>query len=117
MKLHERIREARRLLGMSQEAVAAQVGVSRGAVAQWEMPSGTAPSVENLIKMASLSGVSFEWLATGRGAKVHEEGGVVREPRATYQAPLPDPLEESIRIAVTRLTQSKKRALLELLAK
>ncbi len=36
MKLHEKIFECRRRLGMSQEALAEQVGVSRQAVSKWE---------------------------------------------------------------------------------
>lgn len=117
MKLHERIREARKLLKASQEVLAAQVGVTRGAVAQWEMPTGTAPSVENLIKIAGLSGVAFEWLATGRGPKIHGEPASIREPRDAYTVVPDDPVEAALRSAVARLTQAKKKALLELLAR
>lgn len=117
MKLHERIREARQQLKASQETLAAQVGVTRGAVAQWEMPTGTAPSVENLIKIASLSGVAFEWLATGRGPKIHGQPAAASEARAAYVVAPADPLDEALRTAVSRLTQSKKKALLELLTR
>lgn len=48
------------------------MGVSRGAVAQWEMEKGTAPSVVNLSQLAVRTGVAFEWLATGRGAMTIE---------------------------------------------
>lgn len=117
MKLHERVREARKLLKASQEVLAAQVGVTRGAVAQWEMPTGTAPSVENLIKIAGLSGVAFEWLATGRGPKIHGEPLGTKEPRETYVFTAEDPVEEALRTVVSRLSQAKKKALLELLAR
>ena len=66
-KLNERVREARHKAGLTQEALAGELGVSRSAVAQWEMERGTAPSVENLIALARRSGMAFEYLATGRG--------------------------------------------------
>lgn len=67
--LHQRIREARRLVGLSQEQFALDLGVSRGAVAQWEMVDGTRPAMENLIAIARRSGMAFEYLATGRGER------------------------------------------------
>jgi transcriptional regulator with XRE-family HTH domain len=70
-ELYQRVREARKLLSISQEELAADLGVSRSAVAQWEMTRGTAPSVENLIALARRSGMTFEYLSTGRGHKVH----------------------------------------------
>ena len=54
---------------MSQSQLAAKVGVRRSAVAQWEQPDGTSPSVDHLVKTAITTGVLFEWLATGRGPK------------------------------------------------
>jgi transcriptional regulator with XRE-family HTH domain len=41
--------------------------VKRSAVTQWENAHGTTPSVEHLIRIAIEAGVSFEWIATGRG--------------------------------------------------
>ncbi len=69
-QLHQRVREARKLIGLSQEALAGELGVSRSAVAQWEMTRGTAPNVENLIALARRSGMTFEYLSTGRGQKI-----------------------------------------------
>ena len=65
--LSTRIREARRLTGVSRAELARQVGVKPSAAVQWEHEDGTAPSVRNLIKIATATEVSFEWLATGRG--------------------------------------------------
>lgn len=70
-KLYQRVREARKLTGLSQEQLAGEIGVSRGAVAQWEMVEGTSPSVENLIALAHRSGMAFEYLSTGRGLKIY----------------------------------------------
>lgn len=71
--LHQRIREARKLIGLSQEQFALDLGVSRGAVAQWEMVAGTRPAMENLIAIARRSGMAFEYLATGRGERLFGE--------------------------------------------
>lgn len=65
--LSTRIRHARRLAALTQATLAKAVGVGPSAVAQWELPIGTAPTIEHLIEIAVLSGVAFEWLATGRG--------------------------------------------------
>ena len=62
-----RIRQARRHGNLSQQALAERVGVHRSAVAQWEQPGGSHPTMENLARIAISTGVSFEWLATGRG--------------------------------------------------
>lgn len=65
--LSDRIRLARRLNDLTQAALAGGIGVGSSAVAQWELPGGTSPTVDNLIKAALATNVSFEWLATGRG--------------------------------------------------
>ena len=62
-----RIRQARRHASLSQQQLATQVGVHRSAVAQWEQPGGSHPTVENLARLAAVTAVQFEWLATGRG--------------------------------------------------
>jgi len=62
-----RIRQARRHANLSQQQLATLVGVHRSAVAQWEQPGGSHPTVENLARVAAVASVSFEWLATGRG--------------------------------------------------
>ena len=65
--LSSRIRHARRLSQLSQAELAKRIGVGPSAVAQWELPTGTSPTVDHLIDIATLSGTAFEWLATGRG--------------------------------------------------
>ena len=46
--LSDRIRRARRLAGISQAVLAVQVGVGPSAVAQWELPTGTTPTIDHL---------------------------------------------------------------------
>jgi len=62
-----RVRQARRLANLSQQELATRVGVHRSAVAQWEQAGGCHPTVENLARIAAITAVQFEWLATGRG--------------------------------------------------
>lgn len=65
--LTTRIRQARRRVAYSQADLAAYVGVNRSAVAQWERHGGSTPTSSNLSKIAVITSVHYEWLATGRG--------------------------------------------------
>lgn len=67
-----RIRRARALARVSQSQLAAQVGVTRSAVAQWESKANVRPSMDHLSRIAIVTEVQFEWLATGRGPTKHE---------------------------------------------
>lgn len=67
MRSAARIRVARQRAGMSQKDLTARLGVSRGAVANWESASGVLPATERLQHIAHVTGMTFEWLATGRG--------------------------------------------------
>ena len=75
MILSMRIRAARQRVDLSQTELAKHLGVSRTAVANWEsIKSRTRPSSERLEAISHLTGVSWEWLATGRGsAKVSDD--------------------------------------------
>lgn len=67
MTPQERIRFARRTAGLSQAQLAEAVGVQRSAVSHWEAPHGKNPSVSHLREVALVTGLQFEWMATGRG--------------------------------------------------
>ena len=62
MTLGERIAQLRREAGLSQEALAERMGVSRQAVSKWEK-SQSFPDTENLLALAALFGVSADELA------------------------------------------------------
>ena len=62
-----RIREARLARGMTQAALAAAVGVTRSAVAQWETERAGQVRA-NLTRIASVLGVSVQFLLEGSGA-------------------------------------------------
>lgn len=54
-------------MGLSQEAFAKLLGVTRGAVGNWELGKGI--KFENIQKMALILDQPVEWIATGRGSK------------------------------------------------
>ena len=61
MRLSEKIYRCRKKAGMSQEELAARLGVSRQAVSKWE--NGTSdPSTSNLCALAKLYGIPVEEL-------------------------------------------------------
>jgi transcriptional regulator with XRE-family HTH domain len=64
----QRIRVARRHCGLSQASLAKLVGVQRSAVSHWEAANEKSPNANHLYEIAIATGISFEWLATGRGA-------------------------------------------------
>ncbi|MEP6908499.1 MAG: helix-turn-helix transcriptional regulator [Pseudoxanthomonas sp.] len=120
MSQQERIRLARRATGLSQNQLAQAVGVQRSAVSHWEAPMGKNPSVSHLREIALVTGIQFEWLATGRG-----EMPLSREVRldsiATAHALLvEDPLEfrlmEAFRAAPLRTRLSMLEVMEELAA-
>lgn len=63
---------------VTQEAFAALLGVGRSAVANWESGVGV-PDMQNLIAIAQVSGMSFEYLATGRGARFISDSSAAQE--------------------------------------
>ncbi len=63
MSLGTNIREHRKRCGLSQEKLAELVGVSRQAVTKWETGQ-SAPSTENLLRLAEIFDVSLDALIT-----------------------------------------------------
>ena len=64
--MDQRIKQARLEAGLSQAGLARRLYVTQPTVSDWE--SGRkAPHVRNLVRLALLLGVDFEWLSTGRG--------------------------------------------------
>lgn len=70
MTLGEKIKEARKQCGLSQEELAQKLTVSRSAVAKWETDKGL-PDVGNLKALAKLLNVSVDYLL--------DDGGMVDE--------------------------------------
>lgn|GEM_PF-1111819 len=106
LRVFERILLARRNAGLTKIALAQRVGVCVSAAVQWEHPRGTVPSVSNLLRIATITGVAFEWLATGRGVALPGCDAIV----ATT------PLEKHLLAVVRRVPSGHHGALLERLA-
>lgn len=116
--MHTRIRQCRRVAGISQAQLAAAVGVRRSAVAQWEQAAGgTSPNVSHLAEVALATGVCFEWLATGRGPM--RPDGTEFQPAARTGDFAMDELENRVLDAIRRLTRRNREMacrILELMA-
>ena len=64
-ELWERIHAARKASGLTQDKVAAAIGVTRAGVALWESNNPkhqTSPSLQNLRELSKAIGVPMEWL-------------------------------------------------------
>ena len=55
MNFAEKLKNARKMTGMSQEALAEKLGVSRQAVTKWETERGI-PDIENMMILSKLFG-------------------------------------------------------------
>lgn len=76
MKLSENITQLRRAMGLSQEQLAEQVGVSRQSISKWETGQ-SAPELEKLVLLSKVFGVSTDALL----------GNAEAEPEAPETAP------------------------------
>ena len=67
LAMAQRLVDRRKAAGLSQETLAAQLGVSRQAVSKWER-SESSPDTDNLIALAALYDVSLDELLYGQAA-------------------------------------------------
>ncbi len=75
MTLGEKIKEARKQCGLSQEQLSEKMAVSRSAVAKWETDKGL-PDIDNLKLLSGLLNVSIDYLLDdGEAAEIN----VIRE--------------------------------------
>lgn len=68
-KLSDRVRSARRKASISQTELARRVGVSPSAVAQWEHPCGTQPSLQSVVRILEITGACPIWFLLGQSVK------------------------------------------------
>ena len=97
MTLGEKIKEARKQCGLSQEQLAEKMSVSRSAIAKWETDKGL-PDIDNLKVLAGFLNVSVDYLlddgeridelvtreaydlaSYGKGSKKKKKDRVIRE--------------------------------------
>ncbi|BCH33238.1 hypothetical protein MesoLjLc_51680 [Mesorhizobium sp. L-8-10] len=72
LQIGARIRELREILDLTQDQFAEKIGVSRGAVGNWEI--GWGAKLENLQRIVMETDCSFDWLATGKGVPYPAHG-------------------------------------------
>ena len=65
MTFGEKLQDLRRKAGLSQDALAERLEVSRQAVSKWERDE-TMPETEKVIRVAQLFGVSLDYLLMGK---------------------------------------------------
>ena len=78
MRLHEKIYELRKKEGLSQEALAEKLGVSRQSVSKWETGEAT-PEVSKLLSLSKLFGVTTDYLLDDESAEKLQEAEAEEE--------------------------------------
>lgn len=87
MKLNEKIYDCRKKAGLSQDALAEQIGVSRQAVSKWEL--GTAqPELDKLVALAKVFDVTTDWMLTDEEPEPEE---AAEEPASKEPPETPSP--------------------------
>ena len=112
MTLSQRIHLARRHAGFSQRALADEVGVQRSAVSHWE--SGKQPTTANLGRVALITEVNFEWLATGRGVMTLSEQVRMDSIPAAHGLLVEDPQEVRLLESIRAMSTTARIALTEI---
>lgn len=92
LAMAQRLVDRRKAAGLSQEALAAQLGVSRQAVSKWER-SESSPDTDNLIALAALYDVSLDELLYGEAA--NDADGLEDGSADTETADVADEAEDS----------------------
>jgi transcriptional regulator with XRE-family HTH domain len=104
----QRIREARLDAGLSQAAVAKHCGISRASVSQWERggPDGSAPTMENLIKLADLTKRPLGWfLIQDATEAMRAATNAVPDDLLNRVLAMPDPLRAIVERHVERVAE------------
>ena len=98
MKLHEKILSLRKSMGLSQEELAARVGVSRQAVSKWELGESV-PDVDKLLALSQIFGVTVDHLLRGGedDGSQGEESSPAAAPESKTAPRLPGHLGQLVR--------------------
>src|SRR6478609_5968810 len=113
-ELSFRIRQARRRSSMSQSDLGTAIGVNRSAVAQWESRDGSRPTSENLSRIAVITAVQFEWLATGRGRMLPQGEDDAECTALLLRLHAHDEIEERVLMALRKLEYWQSIAIAEM---
>lgn len=74
-RIGARIRHVRNILGLKQAGFGRLIGVSGGAVSNWERNEGI--KTENLMLISKRTGVAIDWLAEGKGREPQSKADLV----------------------------------------
>lgn len=85
MTLGEKLARLRKARGMSQEQLAAALGVSRQAVSKWELGEAV-PDVSRVVAMSELFGVTTDYLLKDVSEEAGQAAGSVGEGNAGFTA-------------------------------
>lgn len=80
----ERIKWARKRAKLTQDQLAAKVGITKSSISGLELGTSKKPSSENLLPLADALGVDPNWLITGKGDPNPKQHHETAEPVATY---------------------------------
>lgn len=90
--------------------------MSASAVAQWEHPSGTQPSLQSLVRILEITGVSPDWLVMGKASRPRPASEVDSELPAVSLDVYAHSLQEEGLLRAFRQIPTSRRSLLILLA-
>lgn len=108
----QRITQARKARGLSQEKLAERMKISRGACGHWERGKAS-PSTEHLTKLATILNVRVEWLASGKGSMEHTLE--ISETTSHYALNIEDDETREVAERYYRLSKKKRQIILDLI--
>ena len=108
MTVGEKIQHHRKAKKLSQEELAGQLFVSRQTISQWEKDQ-TLPSIDNLIRLKEIFGISLDELLTDTPAPA-EQSARLLEAETPPSEETPSPAEEPCERHVFRATPEEIRA-------
>lgn len=112
LKLSDRVRSARRKASIPQTELARRIGVSPSAVAQWEHPSGTQPSLQSVVRILEITGACPNWFLLGRTSKAGQNAGGKTEADAVSLEVYAHCIDEENLLKIFRSIPTRRRTLL-----
>ena len=95
IEIANRLYQYRKSMGLSQEELAAKIGVSRQAVSKWERAEAS-PDTDNLIELSKVYGVTLDEMLQGKG---ETSGEAAQETEKTEkEEPAPEDKGERVQV-------------------
>jgi transcriptional regulator with XRE-family HTH domain len=103
----DRIKRRRDELHLTQDDIAGKIGVSRAAVAQWEL-NQTAPIRRRMTELGEALECSANWLSYGEGGQAARMSASVTMSRVEFEAALRDAMQAGFDAAMAGLSRIKQ---------